>query len=126
MIIVVLNNEFISSFYYKSLGTAFSHKAGGPGNKEHFFALTGMAQLVGASSHGLKGQEFNSQSGHMTGLWASPQAFEGQPIKTRSDSYSHNTLNSPGTTLCKPYVPHHLLYPDTAGQDALGDSSHCL
>ena len=68
IIIVVLNNEFISSFYYKSLGTAFSHKAGGPGNKEHFFALTGMAQLVGASSHGLKGQEFNSQSGHVPRL----------------------------------------------------------
>lgn len=64
IIIVVLSSEFISSLYYKSLGTVFSHKARGPGNKEHFFVLAGMAHLVGASSHGLKGLEFNSQLAH--------------------------------------------------------------
>ena len=39
-----------------------------PLNFFFIFALVGVAQLVGASSHKTKGCGFNSQSGHMPGL----------------------------------------------------------
>ena len=37
--------------------------------KSTIIALAGVAQLVGMTSHKSKGRKFDSQSGHMPGLW---------------------------------------------------------
>ena len=42
--------------------------------KNAYEALASVAQLVEASSHRPKGQEFNSQSGHVPGWWIQSQA----------------------------------------------------
>ena len=59
-------------------------------------ALAGVACLVGASSHALKGRGFHSPSGHMPRLWI--QSPVGVLQEAADQCFSHRCLFPPSPT----------------------------